>query len=70
MCYHRLLEDGAMGSEAPLVWAMGNRPYICGSQVVAPPTQAKHDGVPVAWSTGGKSKPARDGHGLPPLGVC
>ena len=37
------------------LWAM--RHILHGLQVAVPPAQAKHDGAPLAWSTGGGGKP-------------
>ena len=50
----------AMGYGMTLAWAKGN---------AAPPGQAKHEGAPLAWSTGGRGKPpqsfdTRGGHGV------
>ena len=52
-----LLEGWAMGSEAPLVWAMGDGPLLHGLLVVAPPVQGKHNGAPLVWSAGGGGTP-------------
>ena len=36
LCTHRLSEDGATGGEAPLVWAIGGRPFLLRPRVLAP----------------------------------
>ena len=56
-----------MDSQRVGLWAV--RHLLGGLQVVPPPAWAKRDGA-LAWSIGGKIKPARVGHGPPPLGVC
>ena len=49
---HGLLEGGAMGGKAPLVWATGHRTLLLGLWVVALPVQATSDGAPLVQSTG------------------
>ena len=42
-----------MGSDVLLAWDMGYSFLLCGLWVVVLPAWAKHEGVPLVWSTGG-----------------
>ena len=45
-----------MGSKEPLVWGVGDGPFLHALHVAGPSACAKHDGAPLVGSIGSRSK--------------